>query len=65
VRGPPQLARDLARPSWEEERRWHKKKWLVQSPSSYFMDVKCPGEGPRRSPPRNVLICSGGVGVGV
>ncbi|KAK7825272.1 hypothetical protein U0070_009761 [Myodes glareolus] len=27
----------------EEEKRKHKKKHLVQSPNSYFMDVKCPG----------------------
>uniref|UniRef100_A0A669NYL3 40S ribosomal protein S27 n=1 Tax=Phasianus colchicus TaxID=9054 RepID=A0A669NYL3_PHACC len=37
------LARDLLHPSLEEERRKHKKKRLVQSPNSYFMDVKCPG----------------------
>ncbi|OBS57449.1 hypothetical protein A6R68_11425, partial [Neotoma lepida] len=27
----------------KEEKRKHKKKRLVQSPNSYFMDVKCPG----------------------
>ncbi|TTB12808.1 40S ribosomal protein S27-like [Bagarius yarrelli] len=37
------LAKDLLHPSAEEERRRHKKKRLVQSPNSYFMDVKCPG----------------------
>jgi small subunit ribosomal protein S27e len=37
------LARDLLHPSLEDERRKHKKKRLVQSPNSYFMDVKCPG----------------------
>lgn len=37
------LAKDLLHPSIEEERRKHKKKRLVQSPNSYFMDVKCPG----------------------
>ncbi|XP_025214137.1 40S ribosomal protein S27-like [Theropithecus gelada] len=37
------LAKDLLHPSPEEEKRKHKKKRLVQSPSSYFMDVKCPG----------------------
>ncbi len=37
------LAKDLLHPSMEEERRKHKKKRLVQSPNSYFMDVKCPG----------------------
>ncbi|XP_061031201.1 small ribosomal subunit protein eS27-like, partial [Eubalaena glacialis] len=36
------LAKDLLHPSPEEEKRKHKKR-LVQSPSSYFMDVKCPG----------------------
>ncbi|GAA6092855.1 40S ribosomal protein S27.2 [Tachysurus ichikawai] len=37
------LAKDLLHPTAEEERRRHKKKRLVQSPNSYFMDVKCPG----------------------
>ncbi|XP_006757268.1 PREDICTED: 40S ribosomal protein S27 [Myotis davidii] len=37
------LAKDLLHPPPEEEKRKHKKKRLVQSPSSYFMDVKCPG----------------------
>ena len=37
------LTKDLLHPSPEEEKRKHKKKHLVQSPSSYFMDVKCPG----------------------
>ncbi|XP_029799056.1 40S ribosomal protein S27-like [Suricata suricatta] len=37
------LAKDLLHPSPEEEKRKHKKKRLVQSPNSYFMDVKCPG----------------------
>ncbi|XP_066557982.1 40S ribosomal protein S27-like isoform X2 [Amia ocellicauda] len=37
------LAKDLLHPSLEEEKRQHKKKRLVQSPNSYFMDVKCPG----------------------
>ncbi|CAM4625079.1 unnamed protein product [Caretta caretta] len=36
------LDRDIAHPSLEEEKRKHKKKRLVQSPNSYFMDVKCP-----------------------
>ncbi|XP_020143117.1 small ribosomal subunit protein eS27-like [Microcebus murinus] len=36
------LAKDLLLPSPEEKRK-HKKKRLVQSPNSYFMDVKCPG----------------------
>uniref|UniRef100_A0A673GQI1 40S ribosomal protein S27 n=1 Tax=Sinocyclocheilus rhinocerous TaxID=307959 RepID=A0A673GQI1_9TELE len=37
------LAKDLLHPTPEEEKRSHKKKRLVQSPNSYFMDVKCPG----------------------
>lgn len=40
----PQLAKDLMHPSFAEERRRHKKKRLVQSPNSYFMDVKCIGK---------------------
>ncbi|XP_027630211.1 40S ribosomal protein S27-like [Tupaia chinensis] len=36
------LAKDLLHPSPEEEKRKHKKR-LVQSPNSYFLDVKCPG----------------------
>ena len=39
-----QLAKDLLHPSLEEEKRKHKLKRLVQSPNSYFMDVKCPGK---------------------
>ena len=39
-----QLAKDLLNPSPEEEKRKHKLKRLVQSPNSFFMDVKCPGE---------------------
>jgi len=30
-------------PSASEEASKHKLKRLVQSPNSYFMDVKCPG----------------------
>ncbi|MBW0511825.1 hypothetical protein O181_051540 [Austropuccinia psidii MF-1] len=37
------LAVDLLNPSADQERRKHKLKRLVQSPNSYFMDVKCPG----------------------
>ncbi|XP_064216272.1 small ribosomal subunit protein eS27-like [Aotus nancymaae] len=37
------LAKDLLHPSPAEEKRKHKKKCLVQSPSSYVTDVKCPG----------------------
>ncbi|ODQ68407.1 ras GEF [Nadsonia fulvescens var. elongata DSM 6958] len=36
-------AQDLLHPSQESELRKHKLKTLVQSPRSYFMDVKCPG----------------------
>merc|ERR1712170_161715 len=34
---------DLLHPNRRDERRRHKLKRLVQSPNSYFMDVKCPG----------------------
>ena len=37
------LGRDLLHSCLEEEEKKHKKKWLVQSPNSYFMYVKCPG----------------------
>uniref|UniRef100_A0A8C9VC37 40S ribosomal protein S27 n=1 Tax=Scleropages formosus TaxID=113540 RepID=A0A8C9VC37_SCLFO len=37
------LAKDLLHPSLDREKKQHKKKRLVQSPNSYFMDVKCPG----------------------
>ncbi|KAG7264526.1 hypothetical protein CRUP_019898 [Coryphaenoides rupestris] len=37
------LAMDFLHPSPELQKRTHKKKRLVQSPNSYFMDVKCPG----------------------
>ncbi|KAF8480915.1 40S ribosomal protein S27 [Russula ochroleuca] len=37
------LAIDLLNPSAEAELKKHKLKRLVQSPNSYFMDVKCPG----------------------
>lgn len=37
------LAVDLLNPSLEHEKQQHKLKRLVQSPNSYFMDVKCPG----------------------
>ncbi|XP_031236911.1 40S ribosomal protein S27-like [Mastomys coucha] len=36
-------AKDPHHCSLEEEKMKHKKTCLVQSPSSYFMDVKCPG----------------------
>ncbi|KAJ3697210.1 hypothetical protein LUZ61_000915 [Rhynchospora tenuis] len=34
---------DLLNPPAELEKRKHKKKRLVQSPNSFFMDVKCAG----------------------
>merc|ERR1739848_54208 len=34
---------DLLHPTEQSEKRRHKLKRLVQSPNSYFMDVKCPG----------------------
>ncbi|CAG5117614.1 unnamed protein product, partial [Candidula unifasciata] len=38
------LAKDLLHPSLEEEEKSKcKLKRLVQSPNTYFMDVKCPG----------------------
>ncbi|PFH49218.1 hypothetical protein AMATHDRAFT_76319 [Amanita thiersii Skay4041] len=37
------LAVDLLNPSLEYEKKQHKLKRLVQSPNSFFMDVKCPG----------------------
>ncbi|ORX94229.1 40S ribosomal protein S27 [Basidiobolus meristosporus CBS 931.73] len=37
------LAVDLLNPTFEHEKNTHKLKRLVQSPNSYFMDVKCPG----------------------
>ncbi|XP_073488801.1 small ribosomal subunit protein eS27-like [Aquarana catesbeiana] len=36
------LAKDLLHPSSDEEKTRHKKKKLLQSPNSYFVDVKCP-----------------------
>lgn len=37
------LAVDLLNPSAATTEQTHKLKRLVQSPNSYFMDVKCPG----------------------
>ncbi|RYG49897.1 30S ribosomal protein S27e [archaeon] len=34
---------DLLHPDLKAEKTKHKKKRLVQSPNSYFMDVRCPG----------------------
>jgi len=39
----PLIEYDLLHPDPEVEKRKHKKKRLVQSPNSYFMDVKCDG----------------------
>ncbi|XP_039321294.1 small ribosomal subunit protein eS27-like [Saimiri boliviensis] len=36
------LTKDLLHPSPEKEKRKHKETSLVQSPNSYFMDMKCP-----------------------
>ncbi|XP_038295085.1 40S ribosomal protein S27-like [Canis lupus familiaris] len=36
-------ARDLIHLSLEEEKKKHKKKWVVQNSNSYFMVIKCPG----------------------
>ena len=35
--------RDLLNPTVRDEKRKHKLKRLVQSPNSFFMDVRCPG----------------------
>ncbi|XP_065187504.1 small ribosomal subunit protein eS27-like [Sycon ciliatum] len=37
------LARDLLCPTAKSEQQKHKLKRLVQSPNSFFMDVKCRG----------------------
>ncbi|CAL1136202.1 unnamed protein product [Cladocopium goreaui] len=34
---------DLLNPDAAEEKRRHKLKRMIQSPNSFFMDVKCPG----------------------
>ena len=34
---------DILNPTYAQEVHTHKLKRLVQSPNSYFMDVKCPG----------------------
>eukprot|EP00811_Abedinium_folium_P021892 NODE_31113_length_403_cov_4.123188.p2 GENE.NODE_31113_length_403_cov_4.123188~~NODE_31113_length_403_cov_4.123188.p2 ORF type:complete len:83 (+),score=17.25 NODE_31113_length_403_cov_4.123188:107-355(+) len=34
---------DLLHPDPSEEKRKHKLKRMIQSPNSYFIDVKCPG----------------------
>lgn len=37
------MVKDLLNPLPADEKRKHKLKRLVQSPNSFFMDVKCPG----------------------
>ena len=37
------MPRDLLHPTAEDDVRTHKLKRLVQSPNSFFMDIKCPG----------------------
>mmetsp|Transcript_5732 Transcript_5732/g.11388 ORF Transcript_5732/g.11388 Transcript_5732/m.11388 type:complete len:86 (-) Transcript_5732:36-293(-) len=39
----PYIEDDLLHPNPANEKRKHKLKRLVQSPNSFFMDVKCPG----------------------
>eukprot|EP00294_Goniomonas_avonlea_P004720 CAMPEP_0114541044 /NCGR_PEP_ID=MMETSP0114-20121206/1093_1 /TAXON_ID=31324 /ORGANISM="Goniomonas sp, Strain m" /LENGTH=85 /DNA_ID=CAMNT_0001725251 /DNA_START=79 /DNA_END=336 /DNA_ORIENTATION=- len=39
----PFIEDDMLHPNPAAEKRKHKLKRLVQSPNSYFMDVKCPG----------------------
>merc|ERR1712004_15918 len=34
---------DLSNPDAKEEKAKHKLKRMIQSPNSFFMDVKCPG----------------------
>ncbi|KAF9511160.1 hypothetical protein BS47DRAFT_1195662 [Hydnum rufescens UP504] len=56
------LAVDLLNPSAELDKKQHKLKRLVQSPNSYFMDVKCPGclaITPVFSHADSVVICAG------
>ena len=37
------MPKDLFHPSQVDEKAKHKLKRLIQSPNSFFMDVKCPG----------------------
>ena len=37
------MEQDLLNPTYEHEKQQHKLKRVVQSPNSFFMDVKCPG----------------------
>jgi len=53
---------DLLNPTFEQEKQKNKLKRLVQSPNSYFMDVKCPGcysVATVYSHAQNVVICEG------
>merc|ERR1712117_517935 len=56
------LAVDLLHPTLAAEKAKHKKKRLVQSPNSHFMDVKCGGCYKIRtifSHAQNVVVCPG------
>jgi len=53
------LAVDLLHPSQESEQKKHKLKRLVQSPNSYFMDVKCPGASPSSADVVSAAPCAG------
>ncbi|RKP18367.1 40S ribosomal protein S27, partial [Rozella allomycis CSF55] len=56
------LAVDLLNPTVASEERKHKLKRLVQSPNSYFMDVKCEGCFKFTtifSHAQTVVVCSG------
>mmetsp|Transcript_1075 Transcript_1075/g.1773 ORF Transcript_1075/g.1773 Transcript_1075/m.1773 type:complete len:83 (+) Transcript_1075:78-326(+) len=37
------MPKDLFHPSAADEKSKHKLKRLIQTPNSFFMDVKCPG----------------------
>jgi small subunit ribosomal protein S27e len=53
---------DLLHPNKEAEARMHKKKRLIQSPNSFFMDVKCPNCYAITtvfSHAQNVVVCPG------
>ncbi|CAG9332320.1 unnamed protein product [Blepharisma stoltei] len=53
---------DLLHPSASDEKISHKKKRLVQSPNSYFMDIKCPtckNVTTAFSHSQNVIPCQG------
>lgn len=53
---------DLLHPTFDFEQSQHKLKRLVQSPDSYFMDVKCPGCNSIStifSHAQNVVVCEG------